>query len=239
MAYCTNCGAEAQVSDRFCGNCGKALGSQASADQSPAHIQATPSVAAPTAQASATIISIERIVLMTMVSYGLYLFYWFYITWKQYRDHTGKRVYPFWHAAALSVPIYDLFRVHAHVRAFKELAAESGVLTSLSPGMAVAGVLAVDVLRAASSLLSFAQEIASALGIKTGGAGATPALLDILSMAIVAVVLVHVQSNLNAYWRSVKGAAASSVKISLAEVILGVIGAIAWLTTIVSLAGMA
>ena len=33
-------------------------------------------------------ISLKRVLFMTVLSVGLYLFYWFYITWKRYRDHT-------------------------------------------------------------------------------------------------------------------------------------------------------
>ena len=31
-----------------------------------------------------------------------YLFYWFYLTWRQYRDHTGDTAYPVWHALTLA-----------------------------------------------------------------------------------------------------------------------------------------
>ena len=73
---------------------------------------------------------------MAVLSYGLYLFYWLYLTWKQYRDHTGQEVFPVWHALTLAVPIYGLFRTHAHVRSFKELMFSSGVTSTLSPGWA-------------------------------------------------------------------------------------------------------
>ena len=73
-----------------------------------------------------------RILLMAVLSYGLYLFYWFYLTWKQYRDHTGREAFPVWHALTLVVPIYGLFRTHAHVRSFKELMVNSGYFNSHS-----------------------------------------------------------------------------------------------------------
>ena len=105
---------------------------------------ATQTVETPTVTATpelATIISTERIVLLSILTYGLYLLYWFYLTWKHYRDHTKKEAYPVWHALTLFVPVYGLFRTHGHVRSFKELGLGSGVRTSLSPGWAVVGVL--------------------------------------------------------------------------------------------------
>jgi hypothetical protein len=48
------------------------------------------------------LISPARVVLVSALSYGLYLVYWFYLTWKHYRDHTGREAYPVWHALSLS-----------------------------------------------------------------------------------------------------------------------------------------
>ena len=35
-------------------------------------------------------ISLTGIILLTILSYGLYALYWTYITWKQYHDHSGR-----------------------------------------------------------------------------------------------------------------------------------------------------
>ncbi len=74
---------------------------------------------------------------MAVLSYGVYLFYWYYLTWKQYRDHTGQEAFPVWHALTLFVPIYGWFRFHAHVRTYKELMLRDGAPNSLNPGWAV------------------------------------------------------------------------------------------------------
>ena len=74
---------------------------------------------------------------MLVLTYGLYLFYWFYLTWKQYRDHTGEEVFPVWHALTQFVPIYRWFRFYAHVRVYKDLMINAGVPSSLSPFWAV------------------------------------------------------------------------------------------------------
>ena len=227
MPYCSHCGTQVQTSDLFCRSCGRPLANQSEVESAaptgaePASERATPPVLF-------TAISTQRVALMTVISYGLYLFYWFYMTWKQYRDYTKKEAYPVWHAMTLSVPIYGLFRAHAHVRTYKELATSDGIPTSLSPCWAVAGVAVSSVLEWASSLLALASS----------GAAVASAFLEILAIAIVAVVLVHVQRNLNAYWKSVKGVNVAPARTSVSEIAVGILGAFSWFLTIGSVAGI-
>ncbi|MBI4200380.1 MAG: zinc ribbon domain-containing protein [Chloroflexi bacterium] len=229
MPYCRNCGTEVQLSQSFCQNCGRPLGTQAAGD-SPTSAQ--PAEAPTVARTSelATIISAERIVLMTVITYGAYPLYWFYLTWKHYRDHTRREAYPVCHALTLLVPIYGLFRTHAHIRSYKELALNAGVPTSLSPGWVVAGVAASFVLDWVSGLLViFPQET---------GVVVAAVFLSVLSLAIVALVVVSVQSNLNAYWKSMKNITVASVRTGVGEIILGVLGVVAWLGTILAIIGL-
>ncbi|MSQ40942.1 MAG: hypothetical protein EXR55_04665 [Dehalococcoidia bacterium] len=114
MSYCPRCGTEALSSAALRTTCGTAL---TTVDEP------SGGGAGGTASGSAVemnvLLSPARIILMSVLSQGLYLLYWFYLTWKHYRNHTGRDVYPVWHALTLLVPIYSLFRTHAHVRALK------------------------------------------------------------------------------------------------------------------------
>ena len=76
-------------------------------------------------------ISAPRIFALSVISFGLYLFYWVYRTWEQYRQHTGANVYPVWHALAMLVPIYGWFRFYAHCEAYRDLMEERGVMHNL------------------------------------------------------------------------------------------------------------
>ena len=78
-----------------------------------------------------------RVVLLTLLSAGLYIFYWMYVTWRHYREHTGDIAYPIFHALTLLVPVYNFFRLHAHIRVYQELMEARGVPTTLNPVRAV------------------------------------------------------------------------------------------------------
>lgn len=115
--YCSQCGWELQAIDKFCSGCGAATG------ELPLR----------------NLISTRRIALLTVLSGGLYIFYWFYITWKQYHDHfkADDNAYPIWHALALLVPVYGVFRTRAHMRAYKEAMLGRGVAATIAPWAAV------------------------------------------------------------------------------------------------------
>lgn len=118
--YCSQCGRELQANDNFCSGCGEATG------ELPLR----------------NLISTRRIALLTVLSGGLYIFYWFYITWKQYHDHfkADDNAYPVWHALALLVPVYGAFRTRAHMRAYKESMLQRGVAGTIAPWAAVVAI---------------------------------------------------------------------------------------------------
>ena len=91
---------------------------------------------------------------MSILSGGLYLLYWSYLTWKQYRDHARREAFPVWHALTLLVPIYGIFRMHAHVRTYKEIMQAASVTTTLSASGAVYAMVGISILGGATFLLS-------------------------------------------------------------------------------------
>ena len=160
---------------------------------------------------------------MSVLSYGLYLFYWLYLTWKHYRDHARDEAYPVWHALTLFVPIYGLFRTHAHARVFKELMTGRGMATTIAPGWAVGAVMI-------SSALDW-NSFRVSLGPITQSAAIGIAVLDGISIAIVAWLLMHLQNNLNEYWTEVSSRRFLDARIGVGEVIFPVLGVLIWLDT--------
>ncbi len=225
MPYCPRCGTEALSSAAFCTSCGTAL---TTLDEPKGG--GVGGTASGSAVEMNVLLSPARIVLMSVLSYGSYLLYWFYLTWKHYRDHTGREAYPVWHALTLFVPIYGLFRTHAHVRVFKERMTVASVATTLRAGLAVGLMLISNVLDWSSATLGFSGEI-------TEGAAMFATVLDLLSIGVVVVLLLHVQANLNKYWASLTDRRVINARIGIGEVIFGLIGILLWLNTIATLAG--
>lgn len=126
MPFCPTCGREYQLYANFCNACGHAL-PDAPVTTTDAGLSELPYY-----------ISRKRIILMAILTFGLYLlFYWFYLTWKQYRDHTGNEAYPVWHTLSLFVPIYGLFRAYAHARTYRDLMQDAGIPSSVKGWPAV------------------------------------------------------------------------------------------------------
>ena len=210
MPYCTNCGAEADASNNFCHVCGTAM-------------EQTARLAFP--------ITPNRILILTIISFGAYLFYWIYLTWKHYRDHTGREAYPIWHALTLFVPIYGLFRIHAHMRSYNELMTDSGLQNSISAGWVVIVMIisfAVD---------NVALELGGgwALNDYSFGAAVASEILFAISLTLIIGMLLHVQTNLNQYWASLKDAVIVPSKVSVGEVLCVLFGVFAWSDTLQSL----
>ena len=225
MPFCANCGTPVQSSDNFCVTCGRALFGEIPAAPAQSSLGTLP-------RTLEYRISPGRILLMTVLSYGLYLFYWFYLTWKQYRDYTGNRAYPVWHAMAIGIPIYNLFRTHAHMRSFRELMLNAGVPSTIREGWAVLVVLVSSAVSIGS--LQLPGEFGNS-GDTSQGSAIVTVLSAVISIGIVTFLLRHVQGNLNRYWDSLENMKVVDARIGPSEVILGVIGAISWLVTLANL----
>ena len=225
MPFCPFCSHQVEPVHIFCGGCGRALPGEASSHSEEA-LSEQPH------RSLAYRISPTRILVMALLSGGLYLFYWFYVTWQQYRDHTGNIVFPMWHALTLTIPGYGLFRTHAHMRSFKELMLDARVLCTISAGWAVTLVLTLNLLGFASSILSggFFNFVEVSFG-----ATLASSFLNLASVAVVLGLLLHVQQNLNRYWASLDDVTLVDSNVGAGEVVLAVIGVLTWIINLASL----
>ena len=137
-----------------------------------------------------------------------------------------------WHTLSLIIPIYGLFRTHAHMRSFKELMLGAGVPCTIAVGWAVVLVLISTVfdnasLRVNGGFFSF--------GEVSFGAALGSALLDLASIAVVLGLLLHVQQNLNRYWASLDNVTLVDLNVGAGEVILAVIGVLTWIIILASI----
>ena len=232
--YCPHCGAQVQSDSIFCANCGR------------------PVVAGGESSAPVPyLISPNRIVLMSFLSFGLYLLYWLYKTWKHYKEHTGAEVYPIWHALTLFIPIYSSFRAHAHFRTFGELGSRAGLDLRFSPGLAFAIVLASFIISIFIGVVS-SVEVVPVVDPVTGQQAIDPAtgvgmteiinptrselimslLLRLVSIAAGIWMLFHAQPRINYYWDNVYGSRLINMGVGKGEILISIIGVLAWFGTL-------
>jgi hypothetical protein len=164
----------------------------------------------------AVIISSNRIILASVLSGGLYIFYWFYITWKHISIETESTDtnHPIWHALTLFVPIYGLFRMHAHVRAINELAFRHRIMDNFAPGLAILLLILFNILNWA------------AIGVTNYVAVLSVA---VISTALITVLMKTAQGVLNLYWeKAFPPGTLRYAGIGVGEVIIVLIGFIFW-----------
>lgn len=78
------------------------------------------------------------VALISFVSGGSYDFWWYWRSWLELkRARNDARMYPFWHALAMGLPVYGLFRLHAHFRLLNETAEGAAASERVSPGLMV------------------------------------------------------------------------------------------------------
>ena len=173
-------------------------------------------------------ISAPRIVALSVVSFGLYLFYWVYRTWEQYRQHTGANVYPVWHALAMLVPVYGWFRFYAHCKAYRDLMEERDVAHDLR----MAPILVVLIICTAvwspipTVWLNFylgESDISVMIDL----------ILDVVSlvgMLVATVMVCRIQANFNRYWAAADGELANRARLGRGAMVLAALGLILWFT---------
>ena len=205
---CVRCGEANPGEANFCSSCG----GSAFRDVPPGLAQRLEwSGVAPASPALR--LSTGRVVGLSVLSFGFYFLWWFYITWKQLASETGDDHRPVWHALSLFVPIYGLFRLHRHMSVIKELS----MATSLSPG-------AVVVVTMVSGALGFY----SAIRIDDPTA---VLVIDMISLAFTTFVVAWAQGALNQHWHTKLGPALQDARIGVGEVVIVILGLLAWVGT--------
>jgi hypothetical protein len=150
-----------------------------------------PPVAAPPREPTWRVVQSPLLVAaLVFASFALYSYWWFGRTWWQIKQEDGDRgKRPVWHALAMVVPIYQLFRFHAHMRAIVAIAATPEARAALSPGTMTLAWIVVNVLAGVTAVVP------------------APIWVSILAIALGAALIGYAQSGLNAAWLSQPGGA--------------------------------
>lgn len=196
--FCGICGAAREsLALKFCRQCGAAFGAVA---------PLTPVPTPATAPAAAALFDARRrprwvVALLGLFGSATYGFWWLWMSWRELKRIRGEAsMAPFWHAfACFAVPLYGLFRFHAHFRTIDELNARAGIPVRAGAGLAtLVFFLLISVLWSGIAL--------SAAAASTGQreVGLQPLSLLVVGTGY-AFIVRSGQEALNAYYASLSG----------------------------------
>jgi len=107
-SFCTNCGVKADITSKYCGVCGnKLLGKSISAIK-PQPSERGTSACKPEGTEYFCIAPI-KLMLLTLCTFGLYVFYWCYKNGRAIKEQEDESTSPFWTAVLAPISIYGLF----------------------------------------------------------------------------------------------------------------------------------
>ena len=142
--------------------------------------------------------ALRHLVLLSMATFGLYLFYWSWRSWRDIRDETGAELSPGLRTAALLLPFVSIYVLYLLLSSIRDLARARGVASEYSPGL----------LTAVFHVIVFATNVS---------------LLWFLAFAVV-IPLLPAQQVLNKYWELVQPEARIREHFTPAEIALAVGG---------------
>ena len=209
---CSRCNEVATTNSRFCLQCGHSTFT----DLAP---NLTERMSDSTNLTNLSLrIEASRLIIASILSGGLYIFYWLYITWKQLAKETNDQHFPIWHALTWAVPFYQLTRLHHHATVIQDLASRAGVPTTLNAGTVVA-----------LGFASFGLGLASLYTLH-------PVLsffLSVMVMTLTTTIIVWNQGALNAYWVTRYGENLEAAPIEKAEGLIVLFGILVWIFTLI------
>lgn len=211
---CSNCGESNPDNSNYCSNCGHRVGTSEISgpdqdDKTNLIVNYQPSI-----------IGSSRILFLTFASWGLYFYYWVYITWKDLENEISDSHTPLLQTISMFIPIYQLFRFNRHVSIIRSVAIDAGLQTDLKPIVAV-------LLVALNGIIGYIS-----LGIQSliifGG-------LLLLSLVLTATVINWAQETLNRYWVLGRSVASVEKRMQTGEWILCGLGTFVWINLLAAL----
>jgi len=90
--------------------------------------------------------STKKLILMSIGTFGLYKFYWFYKNWRFIKNTTGDDISPFWRA------LFSIFFVYSCFKYIKKDSINNNLPTNLSPGFLATFYIIIALLQSFPSI---------------------------------------------------------------------------------------
>jgi len=168
-----------------------------------------------------------RLVLLSILTFGIYEIYWFYRNWKHLKIHKNLNISPGWRTVGLFVPIYSIVIVYRQFRDIHDSAREIGCKPYSSPGWLTFGYIFLSGISLRLSLYEWRlTDPAELFGIT---------ILGLVISLLGVLLLVVVQKTLNDYWEREQSGLEMRITFSGGEIALLVIGGIVWILSLIGI----
>lgn len=206
---CSNCGEINSPKANYCMSCGHSVINDESVSSNNAGVS------------SALIITFTRVLLVSILSGGLYFSYWGYLTWKQLASETQETHYPIAHGLSFFIPILGLITLYRHVMVTNSLASKVNAETYITPVMAM-------VLGTLLWVLAFTV----VLVVPSPG---IVILMSLVSLVVTTTITILIQATLNGYWLGSRDEQKlSKLPVGIVEMVVVVLGVLNWITAAAS-----
>ena len=232
--WCTSCGADLQPPDVYCSKCGARTGPQVHHCVSCGAEMPSQSAYCNTCGARnerRVRYSLWRVGILTFLSFGLYYYYWMYVSWKHLAEEMpGKEFHPFWHAMSQLVPIYNFVVIYQHFRTIKDAQERERVKSNLIPGLALALSIVLPVILYIGVWILVFVLLWALLSFSVAPAVVVLWVVISILMLIVAVagtsltLVLWGQRNLNRYWERPGERPVRSARTGPGEIIISAAG---------------
>ena len=135
MIICPRCGFEQETAEE-CIQCGIIINKYLKKKQDIPQAQVTPHEVSSFYFA----VSKQKLIVMSLCSFGIYEIYWFYKNWKLIKKRTGQNIRPFWRA------IFSIFFCYSLFKSVQGSANSHSFQSGISPGWLAFGYIALSVL---------------------------------------------------------------------------------------------
>ena len=80
-----------------------------------------------------------KLIVMSVCTFSIYIFYWFYMNWKILKETQGLHIRPFWRTFFVPIFCYSLFK------GVQECAKDNKVRAEYSPGLLTVGYIVFSI----------------------------------------------------------------------------------------------
>ncbi len=170
------------------------------------------------------------LVLLTVATFGAYLIYWFYRTWRQLEETNEGKLRPALRAIGTVVPLLNIYMVTNQWKRISELD-DGENKTFFSVAWSVFGYLLVTYLYAAYFVLI---SVAVVNGLQpTGAELISLTFLDLIALSLIGLMVAVPQRALNAYYsRADHATPPTRAQLTPGQIAWLSIGGLAWIISL-------